>query len=114
MPQSPSDILIVGTRGHLLAFNKNTGAPAWKYEFEKSLLANGSDYVTTLIDGDELFAGCYGAIYCFDVMKGKLLWTDNLRGKGYGVVSFAAVGGATSPFPAAEVDKAQFDEAQPG
>ncbi len=113
MSLSPSEILVVGTRGYLLAFRKDTGAPLWKYQFERTFWANGSGFVTTLVDGDKLFAGCYGEIYCFDLLKGKLLWKDNLSGKGYGVVSFAVFGGATSPLPGAEIDKAQFNEEQP-
>lgn len=114
MPLSSSEILVVGTRGYLLAFNKYTGAPLWKYQFERSFWTSGSGFVTTLVDGDKLFAGCYGEIYCFDLLRGRLLWKDNLSGKGYGVVSFAVLGAASSPLPGADVDKDQFNEERPG
>ena len=114
MAFSPSEVLVVGTRGYLLAFEKATGNPMWKYQFEKSFWAGNSGYVTTLVDGDKLFAACYGEIYCFDLMKGSLLWKDNLSGKGFGVVSFAVLGTATPPLPGSEVDQTQYQEEQPG
>jgi outer membrane protein assembly factor BamB len=113
MQISPSEVLVVGTRGYLLAFEKDTGKPIWKYEFEKSTWATGSGYVSTLVSGDKLFAGCYGEIYCFDLLKGSLLWRDNLKGKGFGVVSFAVLGASTNPMPGAEVDRQQHNEEQP-
>ena len=114
LPITPTDILIVGTRGYLLAFEKCSGNPVWKYQFEKSAWATGSGFVSTLVDGDKLFAGCYGKIYCFDLVKGALLWQDNLKGNGFGVVSFAVQGASSNPMPNAEVDREQFNEVQPG
>lgn len=112
-PITPSEILIVGTRGHLLAFEKSTGKPVWKYQFEKAFWATGPGFVSTLVDGDKLFAGCYGEIYCFDLIKGVLLWRDNLKGKGFGVVSFAVLGASTNPMPLADVDHAQHNDELP-
>lgn len=114
MTLTSSDVLVVGTRGYLLAFEKSTGKPLWKYQFERSFWATGSGYVVTLVDGNNLFASCYGKIYCFDLLKGSLRWKDDLKGKGFGVVSFAVLGASTSVFPGSEIDCAQHQEEQPG
>lgn len=41
MQISPSELLVVGTRGYLLALEKDTGMPIWKYQFQKSTWAKG-------------------------------------------------------------------------
>lgn len=110
MTLTSSDVLVVGTRGHLLAFAKNTGKPFWKYQFKKSCWATGSGYVVTLVDGNNLFASCYGEIYCFDLLAGSLRWKDDLKGKGFGVVSFAVLGASTPVLPGSAVDSAQHQE----
>jgi outer membrane protein assembly factor BamB len=112
MTHTSSDVLVVGTRGYLLAYEKSSGKPLWKYQFKKSFWARGSGYVVILVDGNNLFASCYGEIYCFDLLKGSLRWKDDLKGKGFGVVSFAVLGASTPAFPSSEVDGEQHQEEQ--
>lgn len=88
---APTDILVVGTQGYLLAFAKKTGELLWKHEFAISFWSTNSAYsfVNTFVAGDKVFANCFSKIYGFELTTGKVLWEDDLQGQGYGMASFA-------------------------
>lgn len=55
------DILIIGCNGYVSAIMVENGTEVWRTKLRDGFLggSRGSD-VSVLIDGDKIFAGCYG------------------------------------------------------
>ena len=61
----------------------------------------GTGFVTVLSDGCNVFAHTHGKLHCLDFATGRVLWTNELSGYGYGIASLCIPGGATAPDAAA-------------
>jgi len=86
MTQSePDELLFVGTRGYLAAFDKRTGEEAWRVD----LKGTGYNLVTVLVEDGVLFAGTYGYLFALDPRNGEVLWRNDMKGLGHGMVSMA-------------------------
>ena len=55
------------------------------------------EFVTLIADEELVFAHARGNISCLELATGKLLWTNELKGLGYGLASLAFPGGASAP-----------------
>ena len=64
--------------------------------------------MTVLLDGDQVFAGTHGEIFCLEATTGKILWQDGLKGYGFGLMSIATRKGSSE----AAVLAAQYVQAQ--
>jgi hypothetical protein len=80
------NILVVGTKGWLVAFHRETGEKLW------STRLKGSDFVTVVTDETRVYAHASGELFCVDLRAGTVLWNDGLKGMGYGIASLAGVG----------------------
>ncbi len=80
------DLVHVGLNGRVLALDRRTGAECWRAALK------GSSFVNLFLDGDKLFATTRGEIFCLDALTGRLMWSNPMRGMGYGIatVGFAA------------------------
>jgi outer membrane protein assembly factor BamB len=68
------------TGGHLTCLEITTGRELWR-----SQVPSGSAYVASVLVRDGLvFLGINGVIHCFDASNGTKLWTNELKGLGYG------------------------------
>ena len=82
MPQA----LAVYVGGHIHAIYPDTGDTAWSTKLPK---AYKSSTGTILIEGDVVIAGVGGRVYCLDLSDGRILWINQMRRMGLGMVSMA-------------------------
>ena len=85
-----SDLVFVGIRGSVVAFEKKSGRRVW----EKKL--KGSAFVTLMVEGSQVLAGTQGEFFCLDAYTGQMVWHDGLKGYGYGLLSIATVNGSSN------------------
>jgi outer membrane protein assembly factor BamB len=84
MPRDPQVLIFVGIRNAVVALDDRTGAEVWRAELRSS------DYVTVLWDGEALLAANAGEIWRLDPARGDVLWHNELKGMGRGLVSLAS------------------------
>lgn len=89
----PENIVLLGVKGAVLAFRRDTGAHLWATELKSS----STDFVTVTSDLDRVYAHTGGELFCLDLQSGQKLWHDGLKGFGYGVASIALPGSAPAP-----------------
>lgn len=90
MPRDPIFFLYVGIKKSVVALNERDGSEIWRTELR------GSDFVTVLWDGEALVAANSGEVWRLDPQTGAVLWHNQLKGFGRGVVSLASSRRATS------------------
>jgi outer membrane protein assembly factor BamB len=84
MPRDPQILLFVGVKYSVIALDERTGAEVWRAELRSG------DYVSVLWDGQSLFAANSGEIWRLDPRNGEILWHNELKGLGRGMVSLAS------------------------
>ncbi len=86
-----SDLVFVSMRNTVVALERGSGEVVWWWKSPK-----GKSYATILVEGDCVFAGVYGYVYCLDAFTGELRWSNMMDGFGRGVTSLATIGGNSS------------------
>ncbi len=94
-----ADILLLGLKYSVSAISKADGRVLWKTELPTTF--NGDDFVTVLSNGEKAFAHTEGKLHCLDLASGRILWSNELRGYGYGIASLCFPDGAAAPNSAA-------------
>jgi outer membrane protein assembly factor BamB len=94
LDMNPADILVVGLKNSLIAFDKNTGSELWRTRLKSSMT---SEFVSVLADNARVYAHTGGELYCVDLLTGTRLWSDGLSGMGYGLASLAIPGVSSTP-----------------
>lgn len=84
MPRDRQILLFVGIKSSVVALDDRTGTEIWR------LKLRSSDYVTVLWDGEALFAANAGEIWRIDPERGTVLWHNELKGMGRGIVGLAS------------------------
>lgn len=84
MPRDPQVFVFVGIKNTVVALDDRTGMQAWRTELRSS------DYVTVLWDGEALFAANSGEVWRLDPANGSVIWHNELKGLGRGLVSLAS------------------------
>lgn len=84
MPRDPQSFLFVGIKKAVVALDDRTGLHVWRTELRSS------DYVTVLWDGAGLFAANSGEVWRLDPANGAVIWHNDLKGLGRGLVSLAS------------------------
>ena len=84
MPRDPQVLIFVGIKNAVVALDDRTGAEVWRAEL------HSSDYVTVLWDGEALLAANAGEVWRLDPARGDVLWRNELKGMGRGLVSLAS------------------------
>lgn len=97
MSATHDNIVILGVKRTVIAFDKQTGARLWTKELSSGM---SGDFVTVVADALRVYAHTHGEIYCLDLATGAVLWHDGLTGLGYGIASIALPGVAGSVTPA--------------
>jgi outer membrane protein assembly factor BamB len=101
-----SQLLIVGAKNSVSAFNRSTGQLVWTTQLKGGMV--GGEFVTLHIDGLQVFAHARGELFCLELSTGRILWTNPLKGLGYGIATLATPGAAQHPTAAqAQVIAAQ-------
>lgn len=83
MPRDPQVLVFVGIKSSVIALDERTGAEVWRTSLRSS------DYVSVLWDGESLYAANSGEVWRIDPETGGLLWHNELKGMGRGLVSLA-------------------------
>jgi outer membrane protein assembly factor BamB len=88
--------VILGVNRSVIAFDPETGRRLW----ERSLGSGWTnDFVSVSADLNRVYAHTNGRMFCLDLQTGAVLWTDELKGYGFGIGSIALPGSAPSPAP---------------
>lgn len=104
------DILLLGVKRTIIAFQRSTGVELWRREIGEGLLS-GSNFVSLQADEQHVFAHTSGELHCLDLQTGTPLWNDKLSGLGYGVATLAFPDGSTNTTAAAQ-EKLRQDAAR--
>lgn len=101
-PRKPKldDLLFVGLAPRVLALWKDTGAIAWERRLKMAVTV-----VSIRIEGEIVYAGSSGEVWCLDALTGEILWHNGLKGYGAGYVTFASTE-TTDPAAASDGDSA--------
>ena len=91
MPRDLPTVLFVGIKNSVVALNVRTGEEMWRTKLK------GSDFVTVLWDGEALVAANAGEVFALDPGSGAVLWHNQLKGMGLGLVSLASSRAPTDP-----------------
>ncbi len=89
------NILLLGLNNTVTAVSKMDGSTLWKTELPVTL--SGDDFVTLLCDGDKVFAHTEGKLHCLDLPNGRVVWSNQLKGYGYGIATLCCPGQASGP-----------------
>lgn len=89
MARRNASLIYVGIKGHVLAFDRKSGAEAWRTSLPARHKSSIS-IVNVFSDAEGVFASCAGEIFSLDPRSGAILWHDRLKGLGTGVVIFAS------------------------
>lgn len=84
MPRDPQILIFVGIKHAVVALDERSGAEIWRAELRSG------EYVTVLWDGQALLAANAGEIWRLDPASGAVLWHNQLKGLGRGLVSLAS------------------------
>jgi outer membrane protein assembly factor BamB len=96
-----SEIVYIGIKNCVLAIRSATGEQIWRTELKRGGLE--INLITLQLDGDVVYAGAAGELYCLDRTTGNILWHNPLKGLGHGAITF----GATSTTAVAAICAAQ-------
>jgi outer membrane protein assembly factor BamB len=89
-----SDIVLLGIKMRVAAVVKKSGEILWSTKLPGGM---GQEFVTVLCDGKVVFACCNGKLHALDLFSGDFLWSNELKGFGYGLGSLAFPGGEAAP-----------------
>jgi outer membrane protein assembly factor BamB len=84
MPRDPQVLIYVGIKDSVVALDDRSGSVVWQAELRSS------DYVAVHWDGEALFASNAGEVWRLDPASGQVLWHNELKGLGRGLVSLAS------------------------
>lgn len=84
MPRDPQVLIFAGIKDCVVALDERTGAEVWRVELRSS------DYVSVLWDGESLFGSNSGEVWRLDPQSGQVIWHNELKGLGRGLVSLAS------------------------
>ena len=84
MPRDPQILLFVGIKNEVVALDDRTGVEVWRAKLRSS------DFVNVLWDGEALFAANSGEVWRIHPERGEVIWHNQLKGSGRGIVSMAS------------------------
>ena len=93
-----NEILLLGLKHRVTAISRSDGRELWSTELTSGM---GNGFVTLLCDGSLVFAYAAGHLDCLKLANGEILWTNELRGYGFGLASLCLPDGKSVPDPAA-------------
>jgi len=81
VPRDRRTFVYVGIKGCVVALDREVGVEVWRANLRSA------EYVTVSWDGSALFAANSGEVWRLDPMTGSLIWHNELKGLGRGLVS---------------------------
>lgn len=70
--------LILGINGNVVAINKDDGSELWRKKLKSGVITVVSS------DNTKVYASSSGHLFCLDKATGEQIWTNSLKGLGYG------------------------------
>lgn len=102
IPETPSpmararlSLVYVGVKSTVVAFDRKTGTEVWRTALPAKYKSSAS-FVNVVRDSEGLFASCAGEIFALDPRNGVLLWHDELKKLGTGLLTMATDLGGVS------------------
>lgn len=96
---TPGELLVVlGLNGRVIALLRKDGRVVWATDLPGIL---GDHFVTVACDDTNVYAYTHGQIHCLDMQSGRILWSNELKGFGYGTATLYVPGSAADAVPAA-------------
>lgn len=92
-----TDLIFLGLKSRVSAIVKADGTILWSTQLGGGL---GDGFVTVNCDGKHVYAHTKGKLHCLDLFSGQILWTNELKGFGYGIATICIPGFPTMPDPA--------------
>lgn len=89
MARSNRQLVHIGIKNLVIAFDRKTGAEIWRTALPARYKSSGT-FVNIVRDGEALFATSAGELFALDAASGALRWHQPLKGLGTGLVSIAA------------------------
>jgi outer membrane protein assembly factor BamB len=80
--------IYLGIKGTVVALNRSTGEEIWRTALK------GSDFVSVVLDGNQLYATTKGEFFCLDTATGQPRWHNKLSGMGTGLITIATPTGS--------------------
>ncbi len=93
------DLVFVGFNSRIAALDRATGELVWDWK-----APHGSGFVAILLDGDQLIVSVSGYTYALDPASGDTLWSNLLKGFGYGIPCLVSTSGSTLGHSAAAAE----------
>lgn len=84
--------LIIGSNGFVAAIDIDSGRELWRTRLGGFLSATSREDVAVLVNGQNVFAGSAGHLFCISTETGAVLWHNQLPGMGNNDVSLALDG----------------------
>ena len=88
------DILLLGLKQTVTAICRADGSTLWATKLEGG---SGSAFITLASDLRHVFATCNGVLHCLELQTGTVVWTNGLKGLGYGIGSLCLPGQNSPP-----------------
>jgi outer membrane protein assembly factor BamB len=86
---NPNDILLLGLKQSVSAICRADGVVLWKTKLQGG---SGAGFITLASDARHVYAACNGVLHCLELHTGSLIWTNPLKGYGYGISSLCLPG----------------------
>ena len=77
-------LVYIGIKGTVLAFDRTTGAEAWRR------VLVGSEFVNVAVVDGDLFATARGELFALEPWTGEVRWHNPLKGLGRGLLTIAS------------------------
>ncbi len=89
---------MLGLNGRVAALLRKNGRLLWATDLPGVM---GDRFVTVTSDATHIYACTRGQVHCLDIESGGVLWSNDLKGFGYGVATLCLPGTASDATPAA-------------
>jgi outer membrane protein assembly factor BamB len=84
---SKEKVIFIGIGSNVVAIRPSDGQEIWRQKLKMSA------FVTVCAEGDAVYAGAGGELFCLDGTTGTIGWRNKLKGLGSGLVSFSGASG---------------------
>ena len=84
------NIVLLGTKNSVVAFERKDGRMTWTTRLPSGGI--GGEFVSLHADGIQVFAYAGGQLSCLELTTGRILWTNPLKGLGYGMATLTTPG----------------------
>jgi len=91
----PANLLFVGAKNSVNALDRTNGNFVWTTQLKRSGLSS-TEFVNLHVDGHQVFAHTGGELYCLEISTGRILWTNPLKGLGFGIATLTTTDAKTS------------------